>query len=139
MIIIDTNVFSEYMSAAPAPAVERWRAVIRASDVYLTTVTRAEIRQGIAMLPPGRRRDAVKERADRVLEMLAARTLAFDAVAADRYGEIVAERARRGRPIAVLDAQIAAIAASHHASVATRDSGGFEGTGVHVINPWSAG
>ncbi len=138
MIVIDTNVLSEYMSARPAPEVEAWRATIHPADVYITSITRAEVRQGVESLPPGRRRDALGERVDRALTALTPRTLPFDTVAADRYGEIVARRSRLGRPISALDAQIAAIALAHHAAVASRDVGGFADTGVRVIDPWAS-
>lgn len=137
MIVIDTNVFTEYMAARPAREVEAWRATVRPDEVYLTAITRAEIRQGIANLPEGRRRTTLQDRAERALAALEPRTLSFDAAAADRYGDILAERNRAGRPISVLDAQIAAIAVANRATVATRDFRGFEGTGAQVVNPWS--
>lgn len=53
------------------------------------------------------------------------------------YGDIVADRERAGRPIGIADAQIAAIALVNHAVVATRDRGGFDLTGVEVIDPFA--
>jgi len=137
VIVIDTNLFSEYMSARPAPEVEAWRATVHPADVHITTITRAEVRQGVGLLPDGRRRDVLEERAERALVALTPRTLPFDNAAADRYGEIVARWVRFGRPITALDAQIAAIALAHHAAVATRDVGRFADTGVRVIDPWN--
>lgn len=55
----------------------------------------------------------------------------------DMYGDIVADRERAGRPIGIADAQIAAIALVNHAVVATRDRGGFDLTGVEVIDPFA--
>ena len=65
------------------------------------------------------------------------KVLPFDDVAADYYGEILAIRRRAGRPIAILDAQIAAIALAVEAELATRDAGGFDGCGLRVIDPWA--
>jgi predicted nucleic acid-binding protein len=62
--------------------------------------------------------------------------LAFDAPAARRYAGIVADRESAGRSITTADAQIAAICASREATLATRNTADFDGTGVSLINPW---
>ena len=67
------------------------------------------------------------------------RVLPFDGAAARAFAEIVASRRQAGRPISQLDAQIAAIARSRNATVATRNTVDFEGCGVAVDNPWRAG
>ena len=67
---------------------------------------------------------------------LAGRVLPFDAVAADRYSNIVVGRRLSGKPIDVFDAFIAAIAWVVAAPVATRDIGGFEDCGLELIDPW---
>ena len=99
-------------------------------------MTRAEVRYGIARLPPGRRRDDLARRADALFLEIDERTLTFSARAADAYGQIVAERESTGRPIGVLDAQIAAIARVHRAAVATRNVADFQGCGVVIVNPY---
>jgi predicted nucleic acid-binding protein len=71
-------------------------------------------------------------------EELAGRVLPFDSAAAREYAQIAAARRRAGRPIAEADAQIAAIARSRDAAVATRNSAGFADCGLMVINPWEA-
>jgi toxin FitB len=67
------------------------------------------------------------------------RVIPFDADAAEHYAEVVIGRRRIGRPIAIADAQIAAIALASNAAVATRDVADFEGCGVAIVNPWEAG
>lgn len=67
---------------------------------------------------------------------LAGRILPFDSEAADAFGSIAARRRKLGRPISQFDAQIAAIAWSRGASVATRNVADFADTGVTIINPW---
>jgi toxin FitB len=67
------------------------------------------------------------------------RILAFDAVAAQRYADIVPARERLGRPIGVADAQIAAICRTTDATLATRNTDDFGGTGIELIDPWSLG
>lgn len=136
MIILDTNVISEFMRGG-GPAVIAWLTSVRREDLHTTVITRAEIGYGIARLPDGRRRDELRERARMVFAQIADRTMPFDAAAADRYGELVAMRERSGRPISVPDAQIASIAFVHRATVATRNIADFEDCGVDLMDPFA--
>jgi predicted nucleic acid-binding protein len=137
VIILDTNVISELMKPAPAAEVARWIARQPASMLYTTSVTQAEILHGISLLPAGKRRGALETAAEAMFdEDLGGRVLAFGSEAAHAYSQIAAERHRAGRPIAQFDAQIAAIARSVRASVATRNVEDFEGCGITVQNPW---
>ena len=138
MIILDTNVVSELISPALSPAVAAWFAREDVGDMFVSAVTEAELRYGGELLPLGRRRDGLFSAIDDILSNdLGGRIVPFNSAAARAYASIVASRRAAGRPIGILDAQIAATARSLGASVATRDLGGFEGTGVEVINPWT--
>lgn len=137
MIILDTNVVSEMMRAAPAPSAVTWLNDQDASLLFLTAVTVGEIRYGLRVLPHGRRRRALEEGFEKILtEAFAGRILAFDEAAAHRYGEIMGRRREIGRPLGILDGQIASIAWSNGASVATRNIQDFLECGVEVINPF---
>jgi hypothetical protein len=137
MIILDTNVVSELLRAAPAPAVEAWLAAQDGAEVYFTAVSEAELRHGVAILPAGRWRDALAEAVEGMLaEDFRDRILPFDSAAARAYAAIAADRRAVGRPISQFDCQIAAIARAQDAAVATRNIGDFEGCGVEVIDPW---
>jgi predicted nucleic acid-binding protein len=137
VIVLDTNVLSELMKAEPAPGVERWVAGRPAAGLFTTTVTQAEILYGVALLPAGRRRSALEEAVTLMFEVdLAGRVLPFDGAAAHAYAALAAERRRAGRPIAQFDAQIAAIARSRGATLATRNIADFAGCGVPLLNPW---
>jgi toxin FitB len=138
MIVLDTNVLSELMRSQPAAAVFAWVAAQPRATLYTTSINKAEILYGIAVLPEGRRRAALAAAAEAMFaEDLAGRVLPFDGDAAVHYAEIVAMRRRQGRPIEALDAQIAATALAAGAGIATRDVAGFEGCGVTgLINPW---
>ena len=106
--------------------------------MYLTTVSEAELRYGVEILPAGVRRDRLLAGVEGMLrEDFAGRVLPFDGAAAQAYAVIAADRRVAGLPINHADCQIAAIARSLGASVATRDVDGFENSGVPVINPWS--
>lgn len=137
MIVLDTNVVSELLRPAPTARVADWYAGQAQPDVFISAVTEAELRYGVEIMPTGRRRANLAATIERLLEWeFIGRILPFDTAAAKAYATIAAERRAAGRPIQPADAQIAAIARSLGASVATRDAGGFEGTGVDVIDPW---
>ncbi len=140
MFVIDTNVASELMRPEPMAAVAAWIAEHDARDMYLTTVSEAELLYGVAIMPTGKRRNALEAAMTRWLDLgFRERILPFDSAAARAYAEIAAERRRAGRPIGGADCQIAAISRSRGAVFVTRNVRDFEGTGLNVINPWSVG
>lgn len=139
MIILDTNIISETMRRRPDQAVLAWLDEQPVSSLFITTVTEAEIRVGIARMAEGKRRDGLTNAADQTFEALFhARVLPFDRDAARDYAEIAAQRLAIGRPISQFDCQIAAIARSRGAAVATRNVVDFAETDLKVINPWQA-
>ena len=142
MFILDTNVVSELMRPAPDPAIASWVAERATSSLFLTAVTEAELRFGLAVMPPGKRRDGLAAGLERMLETgFANRILPFDSAAARAYAGIAAARCRRGRlgrPAAQADCQIAAIARSRGMAVATRNVRDFEEMGIDVFNPWNS-
>lgn len=140
MVILDTNVVSEFMRERPEPEVVAWVNAHPTRDLFVTAVTEAEVRTGIAYLPAGRRRRYLVHAADRAFEELFEdRVLPFERKAARAYAGIAAERRTAGRPISQADCQIAAIALSLGASVATRNTRDFDGTGIAVVDPWGTG
>jgi toxin FitB len=138
MTVLDTNVLSEVMKPLPSDKVVAWLAAQPASETHVTAVTRAEMLLGIELLPAGRRRETIAEAIRNVFARFSAPILPFDADAADLFATITAGRKRSGRPMEVMDAQIAAIALSHGATLATRDAADFAYCGVRLINPWRA-
>ncbi len=140
MIVVDTNVISELMRGEPHPAVLAWVGAQPRAQLYTTYVNQAEILYGIGALPDGRRRTALAAAAEAMFtEDFAGRILPFEARAAARYPDIVLARRQAGNPIEKFDALIAATALASGASIATRDSGGFVGCGLTVIDPWTVG
>lgn len=138
MIVLDTNVVSELMLPSPNPGVVKWVVLQPTPNLYLTTITEAELRYGVEILPAGRRRDRLLTAIEGMLrEDFSGRILPFDSHAARMYAVIGASRRAAGHPISHDDCQIAAIARSFGASVATRNVSDFEDCGVDVIDPWS--
>ncbi len=139
MIVLDTNVISELMRRHADPRVVAWVDRHPAGEVYLTAVTTAEMRYGVAHMPPGPRRTDLADRIRRVIEEdFAGRVLVFDDAAAIEYAEIVVARERRGVAVGIADAQIAAICRAHSAGLATRNTKDFTYTGVDIVDPWRA-
>jgi predicted nucleic acid-binding protein len=137
MMILDTNVVSELMRPAPSTRVVDWIAAQPARSLYTTSITEAEILHGVMLLPSGKKRKAFEAAAKAMFrEEFAGRVLSFDTEAALPYAIIAVERRRAGRPISHFDAQIAAIARSTRAAVATRNVADFQGCGVDLVNPW---
>jgi predicted nucleic acid-binding protein len=137
--LVDTNVLSELLKAAPEPAVLAWFAQHRAESLFVSAVTQAEMTLGARLLPKGRRRDNL-ERAIQAMfdEDFAGRTLPFDSFTVAPYVDIVSARRAAGRPISQFDAQIAASALVHGACLATRNVSDFEGCGLQLVNPWDS-
>jgi len=139
MIVLDTNVVSELVAKVPVLAVRRWHKSVASDDLYTTTVTQAEMLFGVAILPDGRRKELLQDALTRIFaEVYAGRILPFDNAAAVHFADLAATRKRLGRPIERSDAQIAAIARSRGAAIATRNTGDFEHCGINIINPWTA-
>lgn len=137
MIVLDTNVISELMRREPDAAVMAWMGEQPMAGVFTTTLTQAEIFYGLALLPEGRRRDALVAAAQPMFDVdLAGRVLPFDTDAAKAYPGIAAGRRKGGQPISQIDAQIAAIVRSRGARLATRNVADFADCGITVVNPW---
>ncbi len=138
MIVLDTNVVSEMMRASPAPAVVSWLNDQDTSALFLTTITIGEISYGLQVLPQGRRRLLLEQGFERVVEeAFTGRILDFDEKAARRYGDVMARRRKIGRPLSILDGQIAAIARANNCAVATRNGRDFVECGLEVIDPFA--
>lgn len=135
MILLDTNVVSELMKQAADPAVEHWY-LLNEEATILPSVALAELAYGIARLSNGRRRQSLEAKLNEWRVRYAARTIGFGASAAMRYGPMLAAAERAGRPMALPDAQIAAIALDEGATVATRNVRDFAPSKAPLVNPW---
>jgi hypothetical protein len=131
LIVLDTSVLSELMRPDAEGQVLAWVDAQPVVDLTITSVTAAELRVGVALLPAGRRRSRIAAQVDALIdETFAGAVLPF--------AEIVARRTRAGTPITALDAQIAAVCRQYDATLATRNQRDFVDTGVPLIDPWTA-
>ena len=137
MILLDTNVLSELMKAVPEALVLQWMNTLPADKYYISAITKAEIELGLALLPDGKRKGNLAIASTLMFDEFPDRCLPFDSTAATNYAYIVAHRTRKGRPVSVEGAQIAAIALSHNMSLATRNTSDFIFIeNLTLINPW---
>ena len=138
MIILDTNVLGALMHTVPDPKVVAWLDRQPAESVWITSITLFETRFGLALLPLGRRRQALESAFDQLLnEDLENRVLDFDSVAATAAASLAAARQKRGQPVDMRDTQIAGIALARHATLATRNARHFADLKISIINPWA--
>lgn len=138
MILVDTNVISEPFLPTPNDRVVGWFDAQAVETLYLSAITVAELRFGIAVLPEGKRRDRLRDRLEtEVLPLFAGRILPFDLDASEAFADIMATARLQGKAIGKADGFIAAIAAVRSFAVATRDTAPFQAAGLRVINPWS--
>jgi hypothetical protein len=137
MIVIDTNIISEVMRPQPSPAVTNWLNAQNSNDLYMTSVTLAEIGYGLRVLPEGQRRWQLSSRFEQfVAQAFEERVLDFTATAARAYAEIMGHRKEMGQPMSLPDGQIAAIAHAAGFAVATRNIKDFQDCGLELINPF---
>lgn len=137
MIIIDTNVISELWKIDPDSNVLAWMDAQVIETLYLSVVTVAELRYGLAAMPNGRRRKFYQTRLEQeVLPAFSDRVLAFDLEASQAYAELMVQAREEGKAIGMADGYIAATAAIRGFMVATRDTNPFKAAGLSVINPW---
>ncbi|RDJ04519.1 type II toxin-antitoxin system VapC family toxin [Rhizobium grahamii] len=139
MIVIDTNVVSELWKAEPDRNVMAWIDAQMIETLYLSAITVAELRFGLAAMPAGKRRTIYLNRLEgEVLPALAGRILPFDLDASRTYADLMAQAKRAGKAISNADGYIAATALARGFMVATRDTSPFAAAGLDVINPWEA-
>ena len=137
MIIVDTNVLSEFMRPAPAAAVASWLAQQDGGELWTTTITEGELVVGAAILPEGKRKAELARTIDATLARFGHRILPFDRDAAQQLATVYTHRRAARLDMKVADGQIAAIANAHGATVATRNVRDFQRLGVAIVSPWS--
>lgn len=139
MILLDTNVISEPLRPVPEARVVEWIDAQVLETLYLSAMSVAELRAGVALLPAGKRRSHLHEHLEkRVLPMFAGRVLPFDLACTDAYAGLLAKVRAAGRGIETADACIAAVAIANRFILATRDIRPFQVADLNLtlIDPW---
>ena len=127
------------MLREPDLAVVEWLDAQPAESIWTSAVTVFEIRTGLELLRPGRRRAQLERAFDQLPSVeLDGRVQSFDRAAALAAGEIAAKRQRECLTMEVRDVEIAGIAVARRAALATRNARHFSELGVDLVDPWSA-
>jgi predicted nucleic acid-binding protein len=137
MILLDTNVISEMMKENPNPAVAAWFKKQQNAELFITTLSVAEIGYGISLLPEGKRKQRLDDAANLMFKTLFAdKIVAFDYEAARHYAWVQTARKTAGKTISVIDAELAAICKGTASALATRNIKDFTDLKLELINPW---
>ncbi|HTA50178.1 MAG TPA: type II toxin-antitoxin system VapC family toxin [Verrucomicrobiae bacterium] len=137
MTILDTNVLSALMHVAPDKNVVAWLDRQPRASIWITSITVLEIRFGLQIMPGGKRRSALIQSFQELLDKIDHHVVPFDVAAAEEAADLVASRQRSGRPGDLRDTMIAGIVIAQHATLATRNTAHFEDIAVPLVDPWT--
>ncbi|ARM88186.1 toxin/antitoxin system PilT domain-containing protein [Rhizobium sp. CIAT894] len=134
--LLDTNILSNFTKPAPSESLVAWMADQSDDDLFIASLTLAELRRGVLEKPAGKRRDQLDvwfSGPQGPQALFAGRILPFDERAGIAWAELMAEGKAAGRPRSGLDTIIAAVAAANDCVVVTDNERDFPG--IEIINP----
>ncbi len=134
--LLDTNVVSNVTKPTPSPQLLEWMAGQVDEDLFISSLTVAEIQHGVLGLPAGRKRRVLEawfRGPDGPQALFAGRVLAFDGAAALAWAGLMADGSARGRPRSALDMIVAAVAAVNGCRVVTDNE--RNPAGLDILNP----
>jgi len=138
MIVLDTNVLSALMRREADQTVVTWLDLQPSESVWTTSVTVFEIRFGLELLAPSRRKRQLEDAFSRAVdEDFQGRILPFDHEAASEAARLAAERRAVGRSVDFRDIEIAGIVSARRATLATRNARHFQDLRIKVVDPWA--
>jgi len=138
-LLLDTNVLSEVTKPAPDTRVLKWLNGLDEDRSFISAISIAEIRRGVALMDPGRKREALAEwLAEDLPQRFEHRVLPVDEPVALAWGDLMGLAKRSGRGLSSMDGLIAATAIAHDLTLATRNRKDFEGFGLKLLDPWTA-
>lgn len=138
--LLDTNVLSEFGRSAipPHPKVKRWVESAKPDTLFTSVLCLGEIRKGIDLLPPSRKRTELAQWFDSGLnDWFGNNLLLVTKAISNRWGALDAQMQLKGRPLGNIDGLIAATGLEHGLTVITRNTRHFEDLGVSLFDPWS--
>jgi len=137
-LLLDTNVLSEVTKPRPDERVLSWLHGLDEDRTFISIVSIAEIRRGVALMDGGRKREALAEWLTHDLpRRFENRVIPVEAPVALAWGDLMALAKRSGRRLTSMDGLIAATAVAHQLTLATRNTKDFEGFGIDILDPWS--
>ena len=136
-LLLDTNVLSEVTKPSPDTNVLGWLDRLDEDRTFISVVSIAEIRRGVALMDEGRRRDSLTEWLVRDLpQRFEQRVLPVNEAVALAWGDLMGVAKRRGRGLSSMDGLIGATAIAQSLTLATRNIKDFDGFGIDLYNPW---
>ena len=138
-LLLDTNILSEVTKPRPNEGVLQWLHELDEDRTFISVVSIAEIRRGVALLDNGRKRDSLEEWLSHALpQRFEKRIFPVVEPIAMAWGDLMTLAKRSGRGLASMDGLIAATAVVHRLTIATHNTKDFEGLGIDIIDPWAA-
>jgi toxin FitB len=134
--LLDTNIISNVTKPVPSEALVAWMAERADEDVFISSLTIAEIRRGVLEKPSGKKRRELESwfgGPEGPQALFAGRVLPFDETAALIWARLMAEGTAKGRPRSALDMIIAAVAEANDCVVITDNESDF--AGLEFVNP----
>jgi len=135
--LLDTNIISNIVKPVPSESLLDWMAARDDTELFIASLTVAEIFRGILEMPAGKRRDTLTEwfsGPEGPQALFAGRVLSFDVPASLIWSRLMAEGKAQGRPRSALDMIIGAIGRANACVVATANERHFAGA-VDCFNP----
>lgn len=137
-LLLDTNILSEVQRPQPELSVLNWLAELDEDRAFISVISLAEIRRGIALLEQGRKREALADwLTNELTDRFSGRILPVDQQVAIAWGDLMAVSKQRGCGLASMDGLIAATALIHNLTLATRNVKDFQSLDLQIINPWT--
>lgn len=138
MFILDTNIISELMKPSPDKSLVAWLDRQVTQNLFITSISVAEIHYGLGILAAGQRRSKLEKAFNAVIDTaFNHRVLKFDKDTAKLYGVIMSGRKRLGKPMSAMDGQIAAITQSYTYALVTRNTRDFLECDITLLNPFN--
>jgi predicted nucleic acid-binding protein len=138
-LLLDINILSEVTKPRPEARVMEWLDGLDEDRAFISVVSIAEIRRGVALMDAGRKRDALAEwLAEDLPRRFENRVIPIDELVALAWGDLMGSAKRSGRGMSSMDGLIAATAIKHDLTLATRNIKDFESFGISLLDPWTA-
>ncbi len=134
--LLDTNIISDLIKPRPSAMLVAWMAEQADEDLFIASLTVAEIRRGILEKPSGKKRDQLEtwfSGPEGPQALFAGRVLPLDERAALAWARLMAGGKAKGRPRSALDMIVAAVAESNDCIVVTDNEKDF--AGISILNP----
>ena len=134
--LLDTNILSNITKPVPSESLVAWMAQQADENLFISTLTVAEIWRGVLEGPAGKKRQQLERwfaGPEGPQALFAGRILPFDDNAALIWGKIMAKGTKAGRPRSAIDMIVAAIAEANDCVVVTDNEKHF--IGLKIVNP----